>query len=306
MVRNEVKHILCMKCLTPQVPEQSYCINCEEELADYFCRICVLYDNDSTKDIYHCDKCGICRLGLGLDKDYFHCDKCGNCLLIDLRDRHKCLSNTTHSDCPICGEYMFTLVHKIVFMKCGHSIHQHCYDELVKHSYKCPICKKTIVNVETQFRILDQEIAQSPLPSPYNYWRCVVSCNDCKGKSNVSYHVLGLKCKYCKSYNTNQIRLMKPEEDDDDEEGQDKAKGDNNTDIDLSAMRLIQPDLLRNFRIDEHQDAEDADIEMEVDDDEEDMDEIVDLRDLRKLGNGKSNVSYITSMFQNFINNATK
>ena len=81
-------------------------------------------------------------------------------------------------------------------MKCGHLIHQACYDELSKHSHKCPVCKKTVVNVETEFRILDQEIRQlPPLPLPYNLWRCIISCNDCKGKSNVPYHVVGLKCK---------------------------------------------------------------------------------------------------------------
>ena len=41
---------------------------------------------------------------------------------------------------------------------------------------------KTITNVESQYRILDVEIAQSPLPEPYNNWRCIISCNDCGGK----------------------------------------------------------------------------------------------------------------------------
>ena len=47
-----------MYCHTPQIPESNYCINCEQELANYFCSKCILYDNDQTKDIYHCDKCG--------------------------------------------------------------------------------------------------------------------------------------------------------------------------------------------------------------------------------------------------------
>ncbi|CAL1206487.1 unnamed protein product [Candida parapsilosis] len=56
MIRNKVKHILCMHCQTPQVPDNNYCINCEQELANYFCNKCILYDNDVNKDIYHCDK----------------------------------------------------------------------------------------------------------------------------------------------------------------------------------------------------------------------------------------------------------
>ncbi|KAK6454850.1 uncharacterized protein RJT20DRAFT_146025 [Scheffersomyces xylosifermentans] len=325
LVRSEVKHILCMKCNTPQNPETNYCMNCESELAYYFCNKCVLYDNDHTKDIYHCDKCGICRLGLGIDKDYFHCDEY-------LREKHKCLSNTTHCDCPICNEYLFTSVHKVVFMKCGHSIHQHCYDELVKHSYKCPICKKTIVNVETQFRLLDQEIAQSPLPSPYNAWRCIISCNDCKGKSNTSYHVLGLKCKYCKSYNTNQLKLIKPEEEEEDEEINADDEESRTTSFDINLMRSVRTNLSSNFRIDEQSihdensgyedENEDGDV---ADDEDERMEEqtpaspssdnryLVNFRRLTssvtsshgKDTHSQSNISYITSIFQNFINNAT-
>lgn len=241
-----------MACNTPQTPSDNCCIECGVELAAYFCLECVLYDNDATKDIYHCDKCGICRLGLGLGKDYFHCDTCNICLSIDLKERHKCLANTTHCNCPICNEYLFTLINKVVFMKCGHLIHENCYNELINHSYKCPLCKKTVVDVETQFRILDQEILQLPLPLPYNLWRCIIGCNDCNGKSNVSYHVLGLKCEYCKSYNTNQMKLIKPEE----EEEEEQLDMHTHTDDALlreteNSMRLIGTNLQSNFRIDE-------------------------------------------------------
>ena len=47
-------------------------------------------------------------------------------------------------------------------MKCGHSIHEQCYSKFTKFSSKCPICK-TITNVESQYRILDVEIAQKPI-----------------------------------------------------------------------------------------------------------------------------------------------
>ncbi|KAL6451871.1 SPAC2F3.16 Uncharacterized RING finger protein C2F3.16 [Candida maltosa Xu316] len=307
LIRNEVNHILCMHCNTPQVPDSNYCINCDQELANYFCSKCVLYDNDQTKDIYHCDKCGICRLGLGLDKDYFHCDTCNTCLSIDLKGHHKCLSDVTHSDCCICHEDLFSSVHKVVFMKCGHSIHEQCYAKFTKFSSKCPICKKTITNVESQYRILDVEIAQSPLPSPYNLWRCIISCNDCGGKSNTSYHVLGLKCKYCNSYNTNQLKLIKPEEDDDEEYVEEKRSV---TNFDANVIRLVKTNLQNNFGIDERQvdagDEENSGYEddMEVEDDEDEMGNFINFKKI--TDNGSNNVSYITTMFQNFVNNATK
>lgn len=323
LVRTEVKHILCMKCFTPQEPELNNCVNsdCEAELANYFCSKCVLYDNDATKDIYHCDKCGICRLGLGIGKDYFHCDECNICLSIDLKERHKCVNNTTHCNCPICSEYLFTSVHKVVFMKCGHSIHQHCYDELIKHLYKCPMCKKTVVNAETQFRILDQEITQSPMPEPYNMWRCIISCNDCKGKSNAPYHVLGLKCKYCKSYNTNQPKLIKPEEEDDEVEQQEEDDENGERNFDANLMRLVETNLQRNFRIDGghpeeessgYEDDED-DEELDIYDDHSEVESMLDIQRLTALmgrsdpqNQGQSNISYITSIFQTFINNASR
>ena len=34
---------------------------------------CKLWDDDPEKKIYHCDDCGICRIGAGLGKDFFHC-----------------------------------------------------------------------------------------------------------------------------------------------------------------------------------------------------------------------------------------
>lgn len=289
LVRNEIKHVLCMFCNTPQEPEDNYCVNCEKELAEYFCATCKLYDNDPNKDIYHCDKCGICRLGLGIGKDYFHCDECNICLSIQLKERHKCLSNTTHCDCPVCNEYLFTSVSKVVFMKCGHLIHEACYEELSKHSYKCPLCKKTVANVETQFRILDQEIRQQPMPPPYNLWRCIIGCNDCKGKSNVAYHVLGLKCKYCSLYNTNQIKLMKPGDDDANEDSGESR---------INTIRLMKTSLLNNFRIDDQHEGSTTEPGYDGEADDLDLDDVIDFRRLKDPG------SSLTAMFQSFINRA--
>lgn len=323
LVRAHVRHVLCMHCKTPQIPKNNYCVSCEKELANYFCYSCKLYDNDANKDIYHCDKCGICRLGLGLGKDFFHCDTCNICLSIDLKERHKCLANTTHCNCPICNEYLFTSVNKVVFMKCGHLIHQSCYDELCKYSYKCPICKKTVADVDTQFRILDQEILQSPLPLPYSHWRCIISCNDCRGKSNAAYHVLGLKCKYCLSYNTNILRLIKPEEEEEEEPEEEESEF---FEDGRDPMRLIKTNILSNFGIDEvntHVTEEEyypdsnSDDSTSCLDNEENSQNILNLKSLTNSIIGtrshfvtgkdtsQSTVSSISAMLQTFINNST-
>ena len=66
--------------------------------------------------------------------------------------------------------------------------------------------------MESHFRQLDIEIAHQPLPPPYDAWRCMISCNDCSTKCNVPFHFLGLKCDECKSYNTSQVKLIRPED----------------------------------------------------------------------------------------------
>lgn len=222
--RNKTKWVMCMRCQHVQRPQKD-CENCEEELALYYCDKCKLFDSDDSKDIYHCDKCGICRLGLGLGIDFFHCDGCQACLSIELQGSHKCIERATMSSCPICGDYMFTSVKPVVYMSpCGHAIHQHCFDEYTAHSYKCPTCQVSVLNMEAQFRVLDKEIEEQPLPQPYCNWICFVSCNDCKARSTCRYHILGLRCGNCYSYNTTQLKLVKPEEEvlDEDQHSQDQ------------------------------------------------------------------------------------
>lgn len=113
---------------------------------------------------------------------------------ISIADSHKCIERSTDCDCPICGEYMFTSPETVVFMQCGHSIHQNCYYEYMKTSYRCPICSRSIVNMETQFRNMDRAIEGQPMPARFRDTKALVYCNDCCAKSSVQYHWLGLKC----------------------------------------------------------------------------------------------------------------
>lgn len=70
--RRLTKHMLCMLCGHAQKTSDT-CVNCGESAAQYYCNICKLWSDDVNKPIYHCDECGICRVGHGLDKDFFHC-----------------------------------------------------------------------------------------------------------------------------------------------------------------------------------------------------------------------------------------
>lgn len=70
--RRETKNMLCMLCGYAQHAGE-VCMNCGVDSAWYYCSVCHLWDDDTSKSIYHCDDCGICRVGRGLGKDYMHC-----------------------------------------------------------------------------------------------------------------------------------------------------------------------------------------------------------------------------------------
>ncbi len=212
LIRHETKNMQCMSCLLMQ-PAAQDCVGCGRRMAQYYCPKCKLWDDERGKHIYHCDDCGICRIGKGLGVDFFHCTTCNVCMSLALQNSHRCIERSTECNCPICGDYMFTSTMTVVFMQpCGHPIHQKCYYEHMKSSYKCPTCARSIVNMEPQFRMLDREIVRQPMPLLYATWRAEIVCNDCLERSGTDFHFLGLKCQRCNSYNTSQIRLIKGED----------------------------------------------------------------------------------------------
>lgn len=73
--RQRTRFMLCMLCGHPQKASDT-CTQCGETAAQYYCGICKLWSDDVNKHIYHCDDCGICRVGRGLEKDFFHCKVC--------------------------------------------------------------------------------------------------------------------------------------------------------------------------------------------------------------------------------------
>lgn len=82
--RKEVTELICVLCDTRQ-PVQATCQNCHCRFGKYTCLECNLFD-DEDKNQYHCDGCGICRVG-GRDR-FFHCAKCNMCLPVQLQNGH--------------------------------------------------------------------------------------------------------------------------------------------------------------------------------------------------------------------------
>ncbi|KAJ1376601.1 Zinc finger, CHY-type, partial [Sesbania bispinosa] len=57
--RHEINKVICSLCDTEQDVQQ-HCINCGVCMGNYFCATCKFFDDDISKNQYHCDECGIC------------------------------------------------------------------------------------------------------------------------------------------------------------------------------------------------------------------------------------------------------
>ncbi|XP_038680803.1 E3 ubiquitin-protein ligase MIEL1 [Tripterygium wilfordii] len=202
IVRHDIKQVICLLCNTEQEVAQ-VCSNCGEKMGEYFCGICKFYDDDISKGQFHCDDCGICRVG-GRD-NYFHCKKCGACYMVGLRDNHSCLENSMRNYCPVCYEYLFDSVEVSRVMKCGHTMHDTCFLKMIQQNqYRCPICSKTLFDMSNQWTRLEAEIEAVEMPEEYKY-EVSILCNDCNTTSKVSFHIFGHKCQQCNSYNTRRV-----------------------------------------------------------------------------------------------------
>eukprot|EP00644_Phytophthora_capsici_P011188 jgi/Phyca11/110373/e_gw1.18.93.1 len=186
--RYAVDTVSCMKCDTVQ-PIGQICMNedCKCEFGRYYCEVCRFLDDDHNKDIYHCDKCKICRIGKGLDIDYFHCDRCNACMSITLK-KHKCVERSLESDCPICHAYMFTSTTPVMFLPCGHCMHVSCYEEYTLTNYICPLCSKSLGDMELYFASIDELLERERMPVEYDDYKSLIYCSDCERKSTTKFH----------------------------------------------------------------------------------------------------------------------
>ncbi|CAI9284745.1 E3 ubiquitin-protein ligase MIEL1 [Lactuca sativa] len=203
LIRSDVKQVICSVCDTEQ-PVARSCTNCGVNMGEYFCELCKFYDDDIDKGLFHCDDCGICRVG-GRE-NFFHCKKCGTCYSIGLRDNHLCVENSMRHHCPICYEYLFDSMKDTAVMKCGHTMHRDCYNEMIKRDkFCCPICAKSIMDMSATWKMIDEEIEATLMPDDYRHKKVWILCNDCNDTTEVFFHIIGQKCRHCRSYNTRTI-----------------------------------------------------------------------------------------------------
>ena len=204
--RKSVNRLLCMRCGNEQSFRNdrtldSQCSGCMEPFARYFCSVCRFYDDDPNKEIFHCDDCGVCRVGRA--DQFFHCKGCDACISIDLKNKHKCLQSSLSSNCPICANGLCNSVQPTSILPCGHVMHSGCLERYRKTSYKCPTCMKSLGDAQSYFDEIDRIMKTSQMPAKYMHMRASISCADCEKRSVVPYHFMYHKCGHCGSYNTN-------------------------------------------------------------------------------------------------------
>ncbi|XP_061420851.1 RING finger and CHY zinc finger domain-containing protein 1-like [Lethenteron reissneri] len=198
MDRFQVTTVRCSSCSSVQQVGRT-CTQCGVVFGEYYCDICHLYDRD--KQQYHCSSCGICRIGPR--ENFFHCSKCNLCLPTSLHDKHKCVENVSRQNCPVCMEDMHTSRDAAMPLPCGHLLHSACFKQTLRYSaYRCPLCARSMVPMSSVWSDMDEEVAQTPMPEEYQNLLLTILCNDCLERTRVLFHVLGLKCDKCGSYNT--------------------------------------------------------------------------------------------------------
>jgi len=177
-------------------------VKCETEVGAYYCGVCKFWDDQGPKKkTFHCDKCGICRVG-GKD-NFWHCDTCAMCYSPHMKNNHKCISNSFHQNCPVCLEFMFDSRKVTTKLKCGHSVHDACMRDMMRNGiHKCPTCSTRFADLSEHDRMMRQYVDMNTMPEEYKDAKANILCNECHETSEVALHFIAMACPHCHSFNT--------------------------------------------------------------------------------------------------------
>jgi CHY zinc finger len=80
--RRAVSELVCALCGERQ-PSGAVCRSCSVAFGAYTCLKCSFFDDELEKQQFHCEECGICRVG-GRE-NFFHCKTCSACYSTSLK-----------------------------------------------------------------------------------------------------------------------------------------------------------------------------------------------------------------------------
>jgi len=81
-------------------------------------------------------------------------------------------------------------------------MHKSCLLKYYKTDWRCPICRKSMIDNSLVEAHYDAQFAATIMPEEYRDAKINIFCHDCSKTSVAPFHVLGAKCKECRSYNT--------------------------------------------------------------------------------------------------------
>lgn len=87
----EILISICLLCFK----RTNACFSCGIAFAEWHCPKCNLW-MDLSKRPFHCDKCGICRVG-GQD-NFRHCEQCCMCISVAVYETHNCIKDKYKSE----------------------------------------------------------------------------------------------------------------------------------------------------------------------------------------------------------------
>lgn len=202
--RFNVTKIICDECSTDQEPSNN-CVKCGIQFDKNFCNVCNLW---TSKNIVHCNDCGICRVLESEDDELYHCKDCDMCWSIKMKDTHPCpkKKSSREDKCPICMIILHDSVGSTMVMNCGHLIHSECYQKYTQSNFNCPICKKSLGDLSSYWEYLRGVKETILIPDEYKDTKIKISCFDCEKESNTEFYPDNLlECKECGGFNTQKI-----------------------------------------------------------------------------------------------------
>ena len=190
--------IICNICNTKQNVDEK-CSSCNIDFDRNFCFKCKLW---TSIDMFHCEYCDVCRVGC--KTDYEHCFDCNICCTIG----HNCmkLKLSLNENCCICFEKLKNSMNSVIPIPCGHCLHKPCLLESIRNgNIGCPLCKKSIGNFSDHWDTLRIERDSISIDDPELSKPVNIICNDCEHHNTVTWHIVGLECPDCNSFNTTRI-----------------------------------------------------------------------------------------------------
>ncbi len=82
------------------------------------------------------------------------------CIVINSEEgkAHKCFANSFKQDCAACLGALFDSREPISMLKCGHAMHKTCFKTLMTADYRCPTCKKAVIDMDEQWAEVEEDM----------------------------------------------------------------------------------------------------------------------------------------------------